>query len=108
MTSLAVRHEEPAVVIGAGELLRGGRHSWELAPSCLSSSSSPHRFLVLVAGGAATSGEGSDVNDSGVEDVFSSGYMVSSGEGWISCTDEGAGGCMSTEGEGAGPRRRLR
>ncbi len=31
------------------ELLRGGRHSCELGPSCLSSSSSQRRFLVLLA-----------------------------------------------------------
>jgi hypothetical protein len=41
-----------------GELLRGGRHSCELAPSCLSSSSWQRRFLVLLASGGVTSGEG--------------------------------------------------
>ncbi len=91
-----------------GELIRGGRHSCELAPSCLSSSSLQHHFLVLLAGGGAISGKESDVNGSGVENVVSSGDMVSSGEGWVSCTDEGAGGCMSTEGEAAGSHRCLR
>jgi hypothetical protein len=40
-----------------GELVRGGRHSCELAPSCLSSSSLQHHFLVLLAGGGAISGK---------------------------------------------------
>jgi hypothetical protein len=43
----------------------------------------------------------------GVEDGVGSCDMVSSAEGWVSCTDEGAGGCMSTEGEAAGPLRCL-
>ncbi len=42
-----------------GEPLRGGGHSCELAPSCLSSSSLQRRFLVLLAGGGATSGRDS-------------------------------------------------
>jgi hypothetical protein len=78
-------------------LLGGGRYSCELAPSCLSSSSSQRRFLVLFTGGGVTSGEESDGIGGGVEDV------VGSGEGWVSCTDKG---CMSTEGEAAGPRHR--
>jgi hypothetical protein len=78
-------------------LLGGGRYSCELAPSCISSSSSQRRFLVLFTSAGVTSGEESDGITSGVEDV------VGSGEGWVSCTDEG---CMSTEGEAAGPRHR--
>jgi hypothetical protein len=89
-----------------GKPLRGGGHSCELAPSCLSSSSLQRRFLVLLAGGGATSGEGI-VNGGGVEDVVSSGDVMGTAEGWVSCTGEGAGGCMSSEGEAAGPRRRL-
>ncbi len=93
--------------VDRGELLRGGGHSCEPAPSCLSSSSSQRRFLVLLAGGRATSGEGI-VNCGGVEDVVGSGDVVGTAEGWVSCTGKGAGGCMSSEGEAAGPRRRLR
>jgi hypothetical protein len=54
-----------------------------------------------------TSGE-RIVDGSGVEDVVGSGDVVSSAEGWVSCTDEGTDGCMSSEGEAAGPRPRLR
>ncbi len=89
-----------------GEPLRGRGHSCELAPSCLSSSSSQRRFLVLLAGGGATSGEGI-VNGGGVEDAVGLGDVVGTAEGWVSCIGEGAGGCMSSEGEAAGPRRRL-
>ncbi len=90
-----------------GEPLRGGGHSCKLAPSCLSSSSSQRRVLVLLAGGGATSGEGI-VDGGGVEDVVGSSDVVGTAEGWVSCTGEGAGGCMSSEGEGAGPHCRLR
>jgi hypothetical protein len=90
-----------------GEPLRGRGHSCKLAPSCLSSSSLQRRFLVLLAGGEATSGEGI-VNSGGVEDVVGSGDVVGTAEGWVSYTGEGAGGCMSSEGEAAGPRHRLR
>jgi hypothetical protein len=90
-----------------GEPLRGEGHSCELAPSCLSSSSSQRRFLVLLVGGGATAGEGV-VNGGGVEDVVGSGNVMGTAEGWVSCTGKGAGGCMSSEGEAAGPRHRLR
>jgi hypothetical protein len=50
----------------------------------------------------------SDGNNGGVEDVVSSGEVVRSGEGWVSCTDEGASGCTSTEGEAAGAHCHLR
>jgi hypothetical protein len=84
-----------------GEPLRGGGHSCELAPSCLSSSSSQRRFLVLLAHGGATSGEGI-VNGGGVEDVVGSGDVVGTAQGWVSCTGEGAGGCVVVYNSGIG------
>jgi hypothetical protein len=65
---------------GCGKLLSGGRHRSELVSSCLSSSSSQRRFLVLLASGGAISGEG--------DETASIGDGVGAGEGPGGCVGE--------------------
>jgi hypothetical protein len=80
----------------------GGRHRSELVSSCLSSSNSQRRFLVLLAGGGAILGEG-DMR----LPVFAVGSKLErvQEEGWER-DGAGAGGRMSSAKEAAGSRRR--